>query len=675
MERSRITVAETELDLYRMDTLVVGSGAAGLNAADCLRRFGVEDVALLTEGMDMGTSRNTGSDKQTYYKLNLSGAVPDSVHAMAETLFSGGSMHGDIALVQAALSAVCFARLADGGVDFPSTLYGEYIGYRTDHDTTTRATSAGPLTSRQMTECLERAVRSRGIPILEPLQAIALITESDGDVRHVRGLLALDRSDRDRLRFALIQCGRIVYAAGGPAGLYADRVYPPSQTGATGIALEAGAPAANLTEWQYGIASTGFRWNLSGTYQQVLPHYYSTEPDGSDRRDFLDAYFTSDRARLTAQFLKGYQWPFDVRRLDADGSSLVDIAVYIERVQKGRKAYMDFRENPPGLDPPLHTGQVPEEVYTYLKNSGALGGTPIDRLRIMNPDAVALFASHGIDLAEQPLEIAVCAQHHNGGLAADIWWESELRGFFPVGEVNGSFGVFRPGGSALNETQTGSRRAAQRIAASGPARLAEPERFASLSEPVVRHRLGLIRAMLDAAPAGRRTPAEYRKALQQRMTAVAGPVRDLEGIREVLRTCRKERMDPAAGQTAETERQIPVALRNYDLLLAQTAVLEAIRDADRHGTGSRGGSLVARPDGTCRCAGYAFTPDSGSSLGTVQVTRIRDDNARPDDDLFDSAWVPVRPVPSEDIWFEKEWALHRKRRDAFCSGNKGGESC
>ena len=62
--------------------------------------------------------------------------------------------------------------------------------------------------------------------------------------------------------------------------MYGSTVYPTSQTGATGIALEAGVVGRNLTESQYGIASIKFRWNLSGTYQQVLPDMY--QPIGTE---------------------------------------------------------------------------------------------------------------------------------------------------------------------------------------------------------------------------------------------------------------------------------------------------------------------------------------------------------------------------------------------------------
>jgi hypothetical protein len=37
----------------------------------------------------MGTSINTGSDKQTYYKLGMCGSEPDSPEAAAKALYSG----------------------------------------------------------------------------------------------------------------------------------------------------------------------------------------------------------------------------------------------------------------------------------------------------------------------------------------------------------------------------------------------------------------------------------------------------------------------------------------------------------------------------------------------------------------------------------------------------------
>ena len=59
---------------------------------------------------------------------------------MADTLFAGRCVDGDIALCEAALSTQCFLKLVELGVPFPRNRYGEYIGYKTDHDPRRRAT-------------------------------------------------------------------------------------------------------------------------------------------------------------------------------------------------------------------------------------------------------------------------------------------------------------------------------------------------------------------------------------------------------------------------------------------------------------------------------------------------------------------------------------------------------
>ena len=141
------------MKIITTQALVVGTGAAGYSAAIRLHQGGRE-VAIVTEGIMDGTSRNTGSDKQTYYKLGLGGDSMDSVRQMAENLFAGGCVDGDNALCEAALSSRCFMNLCELGVPFPTNRYGEFVGYKTDHDPFARATSAGPLTSKFMTDSM-----------------------------------------------------------------------------------------------------------------------------------------------------------------------------------------------------------------------------------------------------------------------------------------------------------------------------------------------------------------------------------------------------------------------------------------------------------------------------------------------------------------------------------------
>ena len=173
-----LEIADHQIKVYEIDTVVVGTGTAGFNAADRLYQYGEKDIAIITEGINAGTSRNTGSDKQTYYKLTLSGNEEDSVIDMAKTLFSGSGMDGDIALCEAAMSVRSFTRLVELGMPFPENQYGEFVGYKTDHDPHHRGTSIGPYTSKYMTECLQKAVEGKNIRIFDKMQAIYILSDS-----------------------------------------------------------------------------------------------------------------------------------------------------------------------------------------------------------------------------------------------------------------------------------------------------------------------------------------------------------------------------------------------------------------------------------------------------------------------------------------------------------------
>ena len=151
----------------KFHTIIIGSGASGLCTAVRLHALGITDIAIYTEGLSMGTSINTGSDKQTYYKLGMYSSEADSPVFMAQDLAKGGSMHGDIALCEAALSPIAFSHLTTLGVPFPHDIFGQYIGYKTDHDPKRRATSCGPYTSKEMCLALIKEVKRRNIQVFE----------------------------------------------------------------------------------------------------------------------------------------------------------------------------------------------------------------------------------------------------------------------------------------------------------------------------------------------------------------------------------------------------------------------------------------------------------------------------------------------------------------------------
>lgn len=610
MEREWLTMFEIACaPVVRLQALVVGSGAAGLACACMLRDRGV-DAALLTEAMCAGTSRNTGSDKQTYHRLSLLDG--DSVNQMTADLFAGGAVDGDNALCEAALSAACFSRLCDLGVPFPCNEYGEYPGYRTDHSETLRATSAGPLTSKYMTECWEKAFRSRRIPLYDRMLAVRLLVR-DG---RVSGLIALDL---ERMQYVPFETGAVVWATGGPATVYAERAYPHLHHGSTGVPLAAGAAAQNLTEWQYGIASTApIPWNLSGSYQQVLPRYLC------DGEEFLPG---SDADVWEKTFLKGYQWPFDPRKLP--GSSDVDLAVY-HASANGKQAFLDFTRNPRA--DAFRLERLPSEARAYLEKSGATGSTPCERLLQMNPAAYDLYADHGLRLDHDPLPIAVCAQHCNGGLAVDANWMTSINGLYAIGECAGTHGVYRPGGAALNAGQVGAQRAAEAIAAIRP----EPVSDSQTLDAAL-HSLSEWIAAFGSSSATRSVSAFANEAAE-RMSRACGVFREPESVSNTRRWL--DSQTPASVRLSSVE-EIPAAFRAWDALVAQCAVAAAEDDYIAAGGGSRGSYRVAH------------RPVDLSRLGEIQEVRLTASG-------FCSSWRPVRPVPERNLWFETVWAKSRR---------------
>jgi len=633
-----------------LDAVVIGSGCAGFNAADWLHALGRREIAIVTEGVMMGTSRNTGSDKQTYYKLSLASDGEDSVRGLAGTLFAGGGVHGDTALAEAAGSVRSFIKLANLGVPFPTNAYGEYVGYKTDHDPRRRATSAGPLTSKYMTECLERSVRGKGVPILDGMTAVELIVR-DGAVL---GVVCVSQDAAAGIsgetRGICVLCARnVVLATGGPAACYAASVFPESQTGMTGMAVRAGAKMANLQEWQYGLASTKFRWNVSGTYQQVLPRYVSVDADGAER-EFLNDYFRDPAEALNRVFLKGYQWPFDVAK--ARGSSLIDILVHHETQALGRRVYMDFRRNPRRLV----FDRLSAEAAEYLGRSGALFGTPVERLERMNPDAAALYRRNGIDLRAEPLEVAVCAQHHNGGVAVDVNWQTSVRGLFAAGEAAGTFGAARPGGSALNSAQVGSLRAAEYIAWDTAEDVSAPEGFDALAAGAVERLLGMF-SRADGAPADRAFSA--LRVAQRRMSKVAAHIRDVPGMRALFDELSEalERFDRGLAVVSAAS-SLAGALKARDALTAQRALLSAML-LSAGAQGSHGSAMVLDADGEPPIAalpGYGYRPRVDPPYNAVIETV--DDGGGPVSRL-----CAVREMPEPDDWFETNWAQYRARRE------------
>ena len=632
------------MKIYSYECIVIGTGAAGYNAACRLKQFG-KNVAIVTEATGCGTSRNTGSDKQTYYKLGLGGDSPDSVYKMAENLFAGGSVDGDNALCEAALSVRSFMNLCELGVQFPVNRYGEYVGYKTDHDPYARATSAGPLTSKFMTEALEKNAQNLKVEVYSGYLCVEILKHKNA----VCGLLCIDKKSGE---FVAFKCADIVMCTGGPAGIYADSVFPECHTGTTSLALLAGAKAQNLTEWQYGLASINPRWNVSGTYMQVLPRFVSIDKDVNEY-EFLADYLQNKYEALSMVFLKGYQWPFDSKKV-ISGSSVIDLLVYRECVLKKRRVYLDFTKNPFGFNEIVYN-KLSGEAFEYLNKAEATFGTPIERLAKMNTPAIELYKGKGLDITKEYLEIALCAQHNNGGIAVDMWWQTSVKGLFCAGECAGTHGITRPGGSALNAGQVGSLRAAEYISQNGNS-LIEDDIFDKI--------------LLNAENCKKAETAEILnnpdnidiliKDAQRRMSDTAAAIRNYSSMKNALQNT-KLQIKALTEVGVKEKSQIYMYYKLKDILYTQSVVLTAMIDYSETIGDTRGSSLYYDEKGALRCGLeeiFRFTEEKGNTRLKVQETVLTENG-------FESSWRDVRPIPQNDDFFENIWRQYRENKNIY----------
>ena len=637
------------LPVWRTQTLVVGSGAAGLRAAIELHRGGIE-VLVATMSAYGGTSACSGSDKQTLHTAGTSNHG-DNLAKLARDIGSGGCMDHDQEYVEAAGSFAAFGVLQYLGLPLPTDRFGAVLRYQTDHDDVGRATSCGPRTSRLMVQVLAKEAIRLGLGFRRKCEAVCLLVRAGRCI----GIVAIDREhSTNPYGLCVILAGATILATGGPGELYRDSVYPRHCYGSLGMALEAGVETCNLTESQFGIGTRRqeFPWNLSGTYVQVVPRIFSRDADGKEYA-FLGDYFRTTQEMASNVFRKGYQWPFHATRMLDYKSSLVDLAI-AEETRIGRTVYLDFLRNPdpvPG-DLAFDLNRLDHDARLYLANNDALQATPLERLKRMNPLAIELYRMHGIDISKDPLPFAVNNQHMNGGIAVDSAGCTSMPGLYALGEVAGTHGVTRPGGAALNAGQVMGMRVARHIVWAQPQR---PTHAPAETEPQIS--AAVHQATTSIGRVGGLDPLMVRDEIQNRMSDHAGFLCHVAEVPTALAAARQlSQRITTHGFTVSSPARVAEVFRWRHMALTSEAVLLALDHYVSEGGGSRGARAYCAADGvdipqsrTRDLSAFRFRREKPEHRECKLTVRLVDDQ------LTVSA-TPLRPLDDLGrIFFEKNW--------------------
>ncbi len=254
----------------------------------------------------------------------------------------------------------------------------------------------------------------------------------------------------------------------------------------------------------------------------------------------------------------------------------------------------------------------------------------------------------------------VAFQHNNGGLWVDNNYQTNIANLFAIGEVAGAHGVARPGGSALNSGQVGGARVAQFLSRQG---VFSRNDYASLLAAAADSVVTESRRMLSVGGAAHR---DIRTTVQQSMTSAAGFIRRPEQVRSAVSSSvallERVKAQPPAADCIE---DLSAAWETRGLCRASTAYLKSIDAYVSSGGGSRGSYMVVCDEYDQSAMRGEVTSLTGK-LFDFRKERIEDRQTRVVIDGRDLsvASEEVRPIPTDESWFETAWAMWKSNQRA-----------
>ena len=510
-----------------VSVLVIGAGAAGARTAIELVERGVDPEDVLVIG-----KRAHGDAHTTWARGGINGALgthdPEddpSIHA-ADTLTEGGFLNdpGKVETVTQRMPRL-LRELDDWGMAFSRTPEGEidqrYFGAQSFR----RTAFAGDHTGESLLDTLVAKARSLSVPYRENVFVSRILTDG-GRVLGAAGV------DLDTGGFVVFRADTVVLAAGGYTSLYDRHSSRDDENTGDGPALayEAGARLMDLEFVQF-------------------------HPTGM----VGDRYGEAWDGRLVTEAVRG------------DGGRLynVDGERFMVRYSPDQME-LDARDVVArAIDREVREGRGTENGGVYLD----ISHRERDYIRERLPRMYERFQSLGVDMAEDPVEVAPTAHYGMGGVVVDEHGETDVDGLYAVGEtMAGVHGANRLGGNSLAETiafgEATGEAIAERLADSRPA--IDDDRFVRL----VRNHLADLATL--AGSDGSEDPERLFDELRVLVGSHAGILRDGEGLAAGLAdlaTLRERAGDLAVGDP--TSRSFEFALNLGFALTVAEGVLRA----------------------------------------------------------------------------------------------------
>ena len=484
-ERNPIDDQPPEYVREDVSVLVVGAGAAGARTAIELAERGIDDVLVLGK-------RGHGDAHTTWARGGINGALgthdPEdspAVHA-ADTLNEGHHVN-DPAKVETVTEQMParLRELDEWGMEYSRTDDGEIDQRFFGAQSFRRTAFAGDHTGESLLNTLVERAQELSVPYRENVMITKLV--SDGDAVH--GAVGFDMDDGE---FVLFNAGTVVLAAGGHAAIYGRHTSRDDENNGDGAALAYDA-GASLMDMEF---------------MQFHPTGMAVDEDDPEWAPWSGRLVTEavrgEGGRLFNAEGERFMERYSPDQMELDARDVVARAI-AQEVAEGR-------------------GTENGGVYLDISHRDA------DFIKERLPRMYERFDDLGVDMAEDPVEVAPTSHYGMGGVAVDDGGETDVDGLFAIGEtMAGVHGANRLGGNSLAETVAYGVVAGERIAGrvDGPGEISD-----SLREELVEPHLRDLRGMADND--GAHDVAAVTAELRELMWDHAGILRDEASLREGL---------------------------------------------------------------------------------------------------------------------------------------------
>ncbi len=437
-------------DVVDCHVLVIGSGGAGVRAAIEASKYG--ETVLVTKTI----AGKGGCTPMAEGGYNAVLRESDSCGIHYEDTLKGGAYLNDPDLVSALVkeSPLRMADLIHWGAVFDFTENDEIAQRPFGGQRFPRTCYAGDRTGHEMMTTLMERLDSAEVTKLQEMTVIDLL--KDGE--RVTGAMVID----EKGTLITLTADSTILATGGGTRVYDISTNSSSGTGdGYAIGYRAGAELIDMEMVQFHPTGAVFPYDARGRLVTE-----AVRGEGGVLKNINGERFMSR---------------YDPERMELSTRDVVARAIATEIAQG--------RGTPHGgvwLD------------VTHL---------PRAQIESRLPVMLEQFLKFGVDIREQPMEVAPTAHHIMGGLRITPECRTTLPGLFACGEVAGGVhGANRLGGNALAETQVFGKRAGEYAGK-------EKKRVKKIDANQVHE----TRNLLDHYLTGSESPAHVRRALQLAM--------------------------------------------------------------------------------------------------------------------------------------------------------------